>query len=81
MNATLLPCPFCGGSPEADAQQGYRNLSNGKLESALSIYCTACNAHMVLCREDMPHFDTDSLMELLVTNWNHRCSALVDRTP
>ncbi len=68
----LSPCPFCGGVAETDTQQSYRNPGNGKLGSALSIYCTACNAHMVLCRDDLPHLDTDSLMELLVTNWNQR---------
>ena len=67
-----LDCPFCGGSPEVDTLRGYRALDDGSIGSGVAIYCTSCQAEMMLCREDLPECDTDELLTMLLDSWNKR---------
>ena len=68
----LLPCPFCGGTPEHDYSQYYRPISGGDLGKACAVYCTSCSAYMMICREDHPGVDPEELMAALVSDWNRR---------
>lgn len=67
----LAPCPFCGAPAEWDTRRGYRSLS-GQLGSAVAVYCTACPADMITCREDRRGEDSDELMAELIGAWNRR---------
>lgn len=67
-----LPCPFCGGEPETDFHQGYRNISTSELGDAVAIYCTACSCHMSFCREDACELTTDDIFQMLLEQWNKR---------
>lgn len=69
-----LPCPFCGSAAETDSQQGYRALSSGKIGTAVAVYCTACEASMSVCREDVPDIELDWLVE----QWNRRTKQAAD---
>ena len=68
----LKDCPFCGGTAEMYCNRSYREISNGFMGTGVAIYCTSCNAEMMLCREDLPECDTDELMEMISDNWNKR---------
>ena len=70
--ADLKPCPFCGAEPEVDMNQGYRALVSGKIGTSVAIYCTECEAHMSLCREDVPILTSDDMLRILTENWNKR---------
>lgn len=70
----LKPCPFCGGTPEQDYQQGYRTLSEGRRDHAAAIYCTTCNATMTICRGDTRDLTDEDRMFILVENWNRRAA-------
>lgn len=72
MSAELKPCPFCGGSAEADYCRGYRALGDGRLGNAAAIYCTECHADMTLCYRDVPDLDHDQAMISLAEAWNKR---------
>lgn len=74
MTNELLPCPFCGGSPGQDYQQGYRTLSGGRLDHAATIYCTGCNVNMMICREDTPELSDEDRMAIMIENWNRRAT-------
>ena len=64
----LKPCPFCGGAPEMDALQGYRNITTGRMENAIAVYCTACSADMSVCYADVPDIQPEQVAEM----WNKR---------
>lgn len=68
----LKDCPFCGGEAEQDYQQGYSTFPGGRLDHAAAIYCTACNAHMTICRADTPELSDEERMAVLLDNWNRR---------
>lgn len=70
----LKDCPFCGARPETDLRRPYRQLSSGEIGSGVAIYCTGCDAEMMLCFEDFPECDTDELFEEIAANWNKRTS-------
>lgn len=74
MTETLLPCPFCGGDAEQDYQRPFRHLSGGKLDHGAAVYCTKCNADMMMCRSDLPEMSDEERMAILVENWNRRAS-------
>lgn len=67
----LLPCPFCGGVVELDAQHGYA-AQNGKRGSEVAIYCTKCDAGMYFPFKDYQEYSQDDLIEMARTNWNRR---------
>jgi Lar family restriction alleviation protein len=71
----LEPCPFCGGTPEADYTRAFRQLSGGRLDQAAAIYCTSCDADMSMCRSDFPELTDEERMSLLVEKWNRRAPA------
>lgn len=64
----LLPCPFCGGPAEMDTRQGYINLSNGRTETAVAVYCTVCGVQASICRGDVPDVWPEEVAEI----WNRR---------
>lgn len=66
----LLPCPFCGGAAETDSQQAYRNISTGRTETAVAVYCTSCGAQHTICRGDVPGAELSDVTEL----WNKRAA-------
>lgn len=56
-----------------DPNRSYRAIRNSAvLGTGVAIYCTSCNADMMLCREDLPECDTDELIEMITDNWNKR---------
>jgi hypothetical protein len=67
----LSLCPFCGGRAELDTHRGYRAM-NGRLGNAVAMYCTKCNADMMLCYEDFPQYNVEELTQMLANNWNKR---------
>jgi restriction alleviation protein Lar len=71
MRKSLEPCPFCGEPAELDRSRGFRAM-NGKLGDAVAIYCTACNADMTLCKDDVRPMTDDEMVELLTEQWNKR---------
>lgn len=68
----LKPCPFCGEPAEVDTLRGYSQYPSGKPGSGVAIYCTKCNADMMLCREDMGDVQTAEMLEYLKAEWNKR---------
>lgn len=68
----LLPCPFCGGAAEIDSQQAYRNISTGRLETAVAVYCTSCGAQHTICRGDVRDAELTDVTEL----WNRRAASV-----
>lgn len=72
--AELLPCPFCGGDAEQDYQRSFRHLSGGRLDHGAAIYCTSCNADMIMCRADHPELSDEERMAVMVENWNRRAA-------
>lgn len=75
----LKPCPFCGGVPEIDTLQGYRNITTGRMENAIAVYCTSCSADISVCYADVPDIQAEQVAEM----WNKReagdLSALIAR--
>nr|WP_246812707.1 Lar family restriction alleviation protein [Ensifer sp. ENS07] len=67
-----MPCPFCGGDPEQDYQRSFRWLKDGRLDHGAAIYCTFCNADMIMCRGDHPELSDEERMAIMVENWNRR---------
>lgn len=76
MNTKVLPCPFCGEDAEADRQQSFRALSDGKIHSNVAIYCPKCPVNMSLSRADLPEYTDDELYDVLVEKWNARVAQL-----
>lgn len=74
MTDKLLPCPFCGGEAEADYQQGYRAMQSGCIDHGAAIYCTNCNANMIMCRGDFPELSDEERMSSMYENWNRRAA-------
>lgn len=68
----LKACPFCGAAAEMDTRRGYSQYPSGKPGTAVAIYCSACFADMILCREDYPGEETEFLAETLAGFWNAR---------
>lgn len=64
----LKPCPFCGGVPEMDTLQRYRNIATGRMESAIAVYCTSCSADMSVCYADVPGLQPEQVADM----WNKR---------
>lgn len=67
----LLECPFCGSAAEMDTMQGYRAMS-GMLDTAVAIYCTACDVGIHLCRLDLPDFSDEEIIRMAKERWNRR---------
>ena len=72
MTDKLLPCPFCGSDAEQDYTRAFRHLSGGRLDHGAAIYCTSCNADMIMCRADHPELSDEERMGVMVENWNRR---------
>lgn len=72
MSDNLKTCPFCGEPAEIDRHRAFRALGDGRIGDGVAIYCTACHADMMLCREDLPEWDTEQLLHILTENWNKR---------
>lgn len=70
----LLPCPFCGGEAENDFQQAYRAIQDGRIDHGAAVYCTRCNANMIMCRADHPELSDEQRMAVMVENWNRRAA-------
>ena len=68
----LLPCPFCGGEAEQDHQQAYRSMQTGRIDHGAAVYCTRCNANMIMCRGDHPELSDEDRMAVIVEDWNRR---------
>ncbi len=68
MKNELKRCPFCNGAAELDTMRGYRNISTGKMENAIAIYCLECGADISVCRGDVPDIEPEQLAEM----WNKR---------
>ncbi|KKX24340.1 Lar family restriction alleviation protein [Rhizobium sp. LC145] len=75
MTDKLLPCPFCGGDAEQDYQRSFRHLSGGRLDHGAAVYCTSCNADMIMCRADHPDLSDEERMAVMVESWNRRAPA------
>src|SRR5688500_4766278 len=75
MSDKLLPCPFCGSDAEQDYTRAFRHLSGGRLDHGAAIYCTSCNADMIMCRGDHPELSDEERMGAMVENWNRRTPA------
>ena len=71
----LKPCPFCGGSAEADSAQGFRAIVSGRMEEAAAIYCTRCVVQMTHCYSDHRGTSREELMSDLVERWNTRAAS------
>lgn len=65
----LLPCPFCG-SEACDDSGAYLPTMSGRLEKAVLIQCTSCDAAMTVFYCDDPSITLDELAE----RWNIRHS-------
>lgn len=72
MTDKLLPCPFCGGEAEQDFQQAYRSMQTGRIDHGAAVYCTGCNANMIMCRGDHPELSDEERMAVIVEDWNRR---------
>ncbi|MFC3163106.1 Lar family restriction alleviation protein [Ciceribacter thiooxidans] len=79
--ADLLPCPFCGGEAEQDFQQAYRAMQTGRIDHGAAVYCTGCNANMIMCRGDHPELSDDERMTVMVEDWNRRTPTLQTHKP
>ena len=64
----LRPCPFCGGAPEMDTLQGYRNITTGRMGNAIAVYCTSCSAGISVCYADVPDIQPEQVAGM----WNKR---------
>lgn len=64
----LKPCPFCGGVPEMDMLRGYRNITTGRMENAIAVYCTTCSADVSVCYGDVPDIQPEQVADM----WNKR---------
>lgn len=73
--AKLLPCPFCGGEAENDFQQAYRAIQDGRIDHGAAVYCTRCDANMIMCRGDHPELSDEERMAVMVEDWNRRAAA------
>ena len=67
----LKPCPFCGGEAEMDTRRQYRALTSGRLGNACAVYCTACEADVSVCLEDVPEW-TEEALQYVTERWNTR---------
>lgn len=67
----LADCPCCGGDAEMDTQQSYRNISTGRLETGIAVYCRDCGLQAMLCRGDIPDLAPEHVIEI----WNRRPAA------
>ena len=72
MTDRLLPCPFCGGEAENDFQQTYRAIQDGRIDHGAAVYCTRCNANMIMCRGDHPELSDEERMAVMIEDWNRR---------
>lgn len=70
--ANLLPCPFCGADAEADIDQAFRRMTDGKLSSAVAIYCTKCTVQASMCHDDHPKYAPEDMLAILAEAWNFR---------
>ena len=68
----LKPCPFCGGVAESDSRRAYRALAGGQLGNACAVYCTACEADISVCLEDVPEWSTEEALQYVTERWNTR---------
>lgn len=68
----LFPCPFCGREAEQDFQQAYRAMQDGRVDHGAAVYCTGCNANMIMCRGDHPELSDEERMAVVVEDWNRR---------
>jgi hypothetical protein len=69
---TLKPCPFCGAPAEIDTHRGFRHISTGAMESAVSIYCSKhCQIEMMFPVRDYDG-SRDDLAFMLSEQWNQR---------
>lgn len=75
MSEELKPCPFCGEAAEIDTEQGYRNISSGRLESQCAVYCTSCAAEQIFCYADWNH-PRDEMPDYVRELWNRRAPSL-----
>lgn len=71
----LAPCPFCGGPAEDDGLRPYRALGSSRLGHGYAVYCTECDADMMVCYEDHPGADREALAADLRDRWNIRTAA------
>lgn len=72
MQNEVKPCPFCGGLPELDALQSFRNFRSNIVEYRASIDCPKCGASMSLCYSDAPTVPEDDVVEMVRDLWNTR---------
>lgn len=72
MTTDLAPCPFCGREAEQDFQQAYRAMQTGRIDHGAAVYCTGCNANMIMCRGDHPELSDEERMAIIVDDWNRR---------
>lgn len=72
MTDSLAPCPFCGQEAEQDFQQSYRDMQTGRVDHGAAVYCTGCNANMIMCRGDHPGLSDEERMAVVVEGWNRR---------
>lgn len=70
----LLPCPFCGREAENDLQQAYRSMQTGSIDHGAAVYCTGCNANMIMCRADHPELSDEQRMAAMFEDWNRRAT-------
>jgi hypothetical protein len=72
-NVALKPCPFCGGPAEADSQQPFATVTNGRLGKQAAVYCAgACGATITLCKPDAPDLSSEEALQVVVEHWNRR---------
>ncbi|MBA4797058.1 MAG: Lar family restriction alleviation protein [Rhizobiales bacterium] len=72
MTDNLAPCPFCGREAEQDFQQAYRAMQTGRIDHGAAVFCTGCNANMIMCRGDHPELSDEERMAVIVDDWNRR---------
>lgn len=47
-------------------------MKDGKLSTAVAIYCTKCSAQLCMCHEDHPEYAPEDMMTILTEAWNRR---------